>query len=636
MYNRPRGVINHLSHFKKTVIKPFIYIIFICTILACSEPRERRMALQHAVALMNDAPDSALHILDSLKEHEQQFGRHFRMQCSLHRINALNKLDTLFRTTDGTQQLADYFDNHGTPNEKMLAHYLLGRAYYDTGESPMALKCFQDAAAMADTTDADCDYWQLSRVYGQMGTVFWQQNLLQHDLECTDKAIKYAYTAGDTVNALLNMAAKIHIYEEWHKPDSAIYLCERLSMLFRKYGHSDIAASMLGASIDLLLDKGDITKAKQYIDIYDAESGFFDANGNIECGREVYYSVKGKYYMLINRYDSAEYYFRKELRDGKDCNNQDVGAHELAQLFQQTNRPDSAAKYALYSYKMNDSVYARMATKEVDRNYNLYNYIKHQEIAQQEKEKNVAEHNKVRWLVCFLLIMTLAGIYYVRNTRKKRREISHKYHESVTAIAYLQSEITKLTSQKSDLDKLLANERSKYLASAQISEDNALALRQARSGMDLLNHNIEELHRMITEKESIITKLKTDLQVKYKREKQEIDLANENLKRHRFYPTLHKLSSKGQAPNDSQWQELKTMASEIYPGFYEFISSKSLNEKEFYTCMLLRMFVKPKVIAYMLGVTPAYISKIRSEMLLFLFNATGTSKEFDKRIMDMM
>ncbi|MDO5526261.1 MAG: hypothetical protein Q4F85_09295 [Prevotella sp.] len=603
---------------------------------SCSESREHRMALQCAVSVMNDFPDSALHILDSLKEHEQHFGRHFRMQCSLHHTNALNKLDTLFRTTDGTQQLADYFDDHGTPNEKMLAHYLLGRAYYDTGESPMALKCFQDAVAMADTTAKDCDYWQLSRVYGQMGNIFWQQNLLQHDLECTDKAIKYAYTAGDTVNALLNMADKIHIYDQWHKSDSAIFLCEKLSMLFRKYGHPDIAASMLGTSIKLLLNKGDITKAKHYIDIYDTESGFFDAKGNIEHGREVYYYYKSQYYLTVNQYDSAEYYFRKELRDGKDFNNQNAGARGLALLFQQTNRPDSAAKYALYSYEMNDSVYAHMATREVANVHGLYNYIHNQEIAQKEKEKNVAERNKVRWLAGFLLIMMLAGIYYVRNTRQKRREMSRKYHKSVTDIAYLQSEVTKLTSQKSDLDKLLANEKSKYLASAQISEDNALALKQAESGMDLLHHNIEELHRMITEKESIIIKLKTDLQVKYKQEKHEIDLANENLKRHKFYPTLHELSSKGQAPDDSQWQELKTMAAEIYPGFYEFISSKNLNEKEFYTCMLLRMFVKPKAIANMLGVTQSYISKIRSEMLFRFFNVTGTSREFDKKIMEIV
>ena len=52
-------------------MKPFIYIIFICVILSCSESRESRMALQRAMSVMNDTPDSALRILDSLKEHEQ-------------------------------------------------------------------------------------------------------------------------------------------------------------------------------------------------------------------------------------------------------------------------------------------------------------------------------------------------------------------------------------------------------------------------------------------------------------------------------------------------------------------------------------------------------------------------------------
>lgn len=37
----------------------------------------------------------------------------------------------------------------------------------------------------------------------------------------------------------------------------------------------------------------------------------------------------------------------------------------------------------------------------------------------------------------------------------------------------------------------------------------------------------------------------------------------------------------------------------------------------------------------MLGVTPAYISKIRLEMLKRLFGVSGTSKDFDKLLMHM-
>lgn len=571
------------------------------------------MALQHAVSAMNDNPDSALHILDSLKKHEQQFGRHFRMQCRLHRTNALNRLDTLFHSTDNVQELADYFDYHGTPNEKMLAHYLLGRAYYDTGESPMALKCFQNAVSKADTTAKDCDYAQLSRVYGQMGDIFWQQNLLQHDWECTDKAVKYAYMAGDTVNALLNMAEKIHIYEKWHKPDSAIFQCEKLSMLFKKYGHTDIAASMLGVAIDLLLDKGDTTKAKHYIDIYDKESSFFDANGNIEPGREVYYSAKGEYYMLVNKYDSAEYYFRKELRNGKDFNNQNAGSHGLALLFQRTSRPDSAAKYALYSYEMNDSVYARMATKEVERNYGLYNYIRQQEIAQQEKEQKKAAQNKVVWLICILLIVIFLGTYFFLQEKRKRDEKHRQYMNTLTSLAQLQS----------DVDRL---------------KEHRVALEQSEANAEQMKRQILNLQQIIEEKEDVIFQLQSALPIKYQSDLKKNDLAKVKLNQHKNYAMFNELAAKGQTPTDIQWQQIMTIVADVFPGFSDFLTSKKqfLNDKELHTCILLRLYVKPATIASMLGVTPAYISKIRSEMLKHLFCVSGAPKDFDELLMQII
>ena len=44
----------------------------------------------------------------------------------------------------------------------MPAYYLLGRAYHEHGEAPMALQCYHDAIDCADTTAADCDYAQLA------------------------------------------------------------------------------------------------------------------------------------------------------------------------------------------------------------------------------------------------------------------------------------------------------------------------------------------------------------------------------------------------------------------------------------------------------------------------------------------
>jgi hypothetical protein len=60
-------------------------------------------------------------------------------------------------TPAGVQPYVDFFDRHGTANDQLLAHYLMGRAYHEQGEAPMALQYYQQAAECADTTAADCD-----------------------------------------------------------------------------------------------------------------------------------------------------------------------------------------------------------------------------------------------------------------------------------------------------------------------------------------------------------------------------------------------------------------------------------------------------------------------------------------------
>ena len=159
-------------------MKKIVYIIIgVVSLMACSGSQGDVDALNRAKGMMAKHADSALMILDSLVQNESDYSEHFNMQCRLHRLNAYNKLDTVFRSTKESQELVDYFDDYGTPNEQMLAYYLLGRSYYDTHEAPMALNCFQIATEKADTADEDCDFHQLSRIYGQISTIFFDQEL---------------------------------------------------------------------------------------------------------------------------------------------------------------------------------------------------------------------------------------------------------------------------------------------------------------------------------------------------------------------------------------------------------------------------------------------------------------------------
>ena len=115
-----------------------------------------------------------------------------RMRAGLDSINMRNRNNQPFTVSD-VQPYVTFFNEHGTANDRLLAHYLLGRAYYDHGEAPMALKCYQDAANCADTTSSDCEYAQLARVYAQMAQIFYEQGHYREQLVFQQLASNYAW-----------------------------------------------------------------------------------------------------------------------------------------------------------------------------------------------------------------------------------------------------------------------------------------------------------------------------------------------------------------------------------------------------------------------------------------------------------
>jgi hypothetical protein len=520
-------------------------------------------------------------------------GREYaEMQKRLQRLDAYNKSDSAFTTATEAKAVADYFEDHGTPNEQMLAYYLLGRAYYDIHEAPLALNSFQTASEKADTTAEDCDYRQLSRVYGQMSRLFYQQGLMRQSLLYSDKEESSSLQGKDTLNALRGMVGKVAPYKNLMLVDSAIYFCEKASNLAYKYGDRQFAAAVLGSIISNLVDCKSYTKAKLYMDRYEQESGYFDSNQCINKGMESYYYIKGNYYLSIGKTDSAEYYFRKELNEGKDFNNQNGGSRGLALLFQKTHLPDSAAKYALYSYAMNDSVYAHMATKEVEQMQGMYNYSRNQEIARQEKERADNAHIIIQMICVFSFFFMMIAFVIVREVYKKRKEERMEFKNKVSLLAKNQADVIKLRSYGSELSQMLADK----------------------------------------EKETIY--LATEIE-KYKERIGQQKLSAESLlENSEVYMLLKKSADKALILSDDDWHQTFMMIIEILPNFNKLISSKrpELNDNEFKTCILIRLHFTSKDVSNMLGVTQPYITKVCRSLMQKLFNEEGKSKDLSEKL----
>ncbi len=271
-------------------------------------------------------------------------GERSRMLSGLNSINQRNRNDHPFTVAD-VQPYVTFFDSHGTANDRLLAHYLLGRAYYEAGEAPMALQCYQQAAECADTTAADCDFYQLSRVYSQLGQLFYYQHLFQQQIEACKKASYYTLKSKQPSSAIIEYEQTAFAYEFSGMADSAISVLDSVALWYNNRGDNQNVAIVDGRSVSLLIERGDYVKARKCIELFEQHSGFFDNQGNIAAGWEIYYYYKGLVLLHECKADSAELCFRKVLRTGKSYNHQIAGAIGLANVFERKGWPDSTVKY---------------------------------------------------------------------------------------------------------------------------------------------------------------------------------------------------------------------------------------------------------------------------------------------------
>ena len=309
------------------------------------------------------------------------------------------------------EDLVSYFDRHGSANERMRSRYILGRTYYCLGELPRALELYNEAADCADTTAADCDYAKLSRVYAQTAAIYYDQVQPRSQLDNLRKAERYARLGKDTLMAIECYAQQSNAYKLLNTWDSVIIITEGASDMFDDINRKDRSVQILYSEISSLIRIGNYNKAKRTIDIYEKYSGFFDDTNSIDKNYEIYYYVKGLYYLAVDKVDSAEYLFRKELKYGKDINNQIAGCKGLQEVFEKKKLSDSIAKYAKLGYELNDSAYSLSEMQNIQKfqaSYD-YNHIKY------KAEKKELEAQRA-WLIVALasILFIVVGMYFGR------------------------------------------------------------------------------------------------------------------------------------------------------------------------------------------------------------------------------
>ena len=514
-----------------------------------------------------------------------------RQRLQLEELERMNRADSVMLNDSLARDLADWFDRHGTRNEQLRAYYMLGRTYADRGEVPQALEAYHDAANRADTTAQDCNYYTLCRVYSQMATLFYHQNLINDNLRCLDKSIYYASMASDTL-AIFNLyGQKAVTFDMMNMPDSVIYYCKMTQ------SRLDIHNQYQAMSINAYIRKGDLINARRSIENFEMESGYFDSIGNIEKGRESYYHIKGGFYLALGQLDSAEYYFRKELLEGKGYVDQDMASRSLSLLYKQKGKNDSVAKYSLYSYEMNDSVYSRMSTQTVARMQAMYDYSHHQQVAQQEKERADRERMHFWSLVFYVVgsiiaLSILAAIVFAALLHQRKKALKH-YYMKVEELKAAQQELRQIL-QRSTESEMLISKKEQEIQRLQSELDDTMKNRQL------------------------------------KRDKEKFQMEESGIGQ-----LLRRKAASGTKLTKEEWARINLFISESMPEFDAFLSSKAeiLGIQWMRICILFRLFVIEKNVGTMLGVSAPFISSECKKINSKLFFVEGSGKVLARELL---
>ena len=618
------------------IILPFLATIF----TACTEHGafERRLATADSL-MTHEKPDSAYRMLCGMNEEAEHMPDAQRMRHLLLRSNAQNKAYVDFTSDSIGCLLVDYYTAHGTPNERMLAHYIKGCAYRDMGDQPASLRCYNDAVAAADTSRADCNYDQLSIIYGQIADIFDRRAMPDNALQAYEYAERYAWKAKDTINVLTIWGNKSNALINQGKIGEALRIKEAAAEGFQNMGYPQKSARVLGLCIKWYAQNKDFAKAQAAIKKYEALSGYFMENGDAKPGKEGYYHIKGTYCLEKGELDSAEHYFRKLQHSSTSRNDLYLAAWGMTQLFYSKMPLDSIGKYALQTLAHNDTLYNIRAAENLQNAQAMYDYARHQDKAhRKELEAKDLEISRRNWIIAGVLLLSIIVFFWrkqirlkkseLRTANRKNTQLSTQLHTANEENAQLNTQIDANNQEINTLNTQLytANEEN-ILLHTQI-EKNSKLIFGLNEQLKKKDADIKTLALLKDGTEQLVRQLETEIR---KRDAVKAKGKAEDTQIVKLFAQM--AEDRTGLPATDNWTELFKVMDNHFPSFtLQIKSCRSIGKNEYQVCVLTKLGFRVSDIAYLTNNSSNSITNLRSRMMVKLFGEEGGAKDFDAKI----
>lgn len=203
------------------MIKAAVTVLVLCAVLSCSDDTAVMEELNRAEAVMEEYPDSALVLLDSL-DRSRLTTREARARHSLLYSQALDK-NWIELTSDSVISPAvKYYKKHGSPDYRLKTQYYLGCIFRNAGDREEAMEHFVEAERYVDRAT---DWQAVGRLYSAKRTIYFDIYDFEKSYRDALLSAEYYSKSGDIplmVKAMTNAAYCAYFLDNYKTADSLL------------------------------------------------------------------------------------------------------------------------------------------------------------------------------------------------------------------------------------------------------------------------------------------------------------------------------------------------------------------------------------------------------------------------------
>lgn len=575
----------------KTVNLLFMMLLLLFWGSCSNHPKTQ--TLQEIDSLMNADPDSAIILLDQLKDSMNNESQSIQMYYRLLTIKAKDKAYIQHTSDSSILQVLDYYKNRGDEKYLPEVYYYAGRVYRDLRDAPRAQDYFLEAL---ETTKNSSDYLLISKIYSQIGTLFLYQDVYDEAMKAFRQAYQYSILVDDSVGIIFGLRDMGVCFTAHNNADSALLYYKEAYDLAQKRGETSLVNTTKGVLSDLYIQLKRYDLAKPLLTSFSS----IKEQDNLRS----FYCISADLYYQMDNLDSA-FYYSNLLLGIKDFYAQQ-GAHwQLAEIALKQGDCKGASEHILLYRSWTDSIQEITNTESCRKIQALYDY----QLRERDNSRLLAENAQQKmWNLSMLSILVVSAIFiyiYMQNNKYKKIMLKNRMKE--------------LERQKEE----------QYRKSSQFIEENKSKIQELEIKLQEhteVNNSMQEL--LQTQKEQIL-RMNSAIEA----DQQEQEVASLAFLQSDIYNKFHQAID-FKSLDDSDWLELRKAIDSTYPNFTSRLYTLyPLSKIELEICLLIKANISTSAIAALTGRSKSAITSSRKKLYEKIYGVKGTPDMWDHFIL---